>query len=524
MFFSIRIGSTLLCLLLAPVALAGSYPNIRVSQPGTSNPEEVTIAINPVDPSNLIAGSNLSYSYHSTDGGWTWAQRTISSSMGVWGDPCVIFDAAGNGYYGHLSNPASGYWLDRIVVQKTTDGGATWNDGVGIGLNPPAQQDKEWLVADQTDSPWSGNLYMSWTEFDNYGSPSPGDSSRILFSRSTSSGAAWDLPVRVSDVGGNCIDSDLTTEGAVPAVGPGGEIYVSWSRDGAIWFDRSTDGGVTFGEDVFVATQPGGWDFNVPGIYRCNGLPITACDVSNSPYRGTVYVCWGDQRNGTDDTDVFLIRSTDGGATWGSTITVNDDSGANQQFFPWMTVDPATGAVYVVFYDRRNGAGNETEVYVAMSVDGGSSFTNFVVSDTPFTPTASVFFGDYINIAALSGHVYPIWMRLDGQELSVWMAMVDETAGVPAPLPGDSGSAPLLVAANPWRPGAPISFELGHAARVNVSVFNSGGRLVRTLVDAPRGAGRHSLSWDGDGAGAGVYFLSIAADGATNVKKLVVLD
>ena len=139
-------------------------------------------------------------------------------------------------------------------------------------------------------------------------------------------------------------------------------------------------------------------------------------------------------------------------------------------------------------------------------------------------PTASVFFGDYINIAALAGHVYPIWMRLDGQELSVWMAMVDETAGVPAPLPGDSGSAPLLVAANPWRPGAPISFELGHAARVNVSVFNSGGRLVRTLVDAPRGAGRHSLSWDGDGAGAGVYFLSIAADGATNVKKLVVLD
>ena len=82
--------------------------------------------------------------------------------------------------------------------------------------------------------------------------------------------------MRISDKGGNCVDSDSTVEGAVPAIGPNGEVFVSWAGPLGIMFDKSTDGGVTFGNDTFVTTQPGGWDFDVPAIYRANGLPITA--------------------------------------------------------------------------------------------------------------------------------------------------------------------------------------------------------------------------------------------------------
>jgi hypothetical protein len=142
-------------------------------------------------------------------------------------------------------------------------------------------------------------------------------------------------------------------------------------------FDKSTDGGATFGRDRFVAAQPGGWDFNVPGIYRCNGLPITACDVSRSPYCGNIYVAWSDQRRGVGDTDIFFIKSTDGGQTWGTIKTVNNDAAAKQQFFAWMTVDQVTGDIYLVFYDRRNTTGNATDVYVAKSTDGGEAFVNF---------------------------------------------------------------------------------------------------------------------------------------------------
>lgn len=56
----------------------------------------------------------------------------------------------------------------------------------------------------------------------------------------------------VSDQAGDCIDSDNTDEGAVPAVGPNGEVYLSWSGPQGIMFDKSTDGGVTWGKDVSV--------------------------------------------------------------------------------------------------------------------------------------------------------------------------------------------------------------------------------------------------------------------------------
>jgi hypothetical protein len=511
-----------------PLLVPGSpvlaqYPNVRVSDPGSTNPEEVTISINPTNPLNLAAGANIDYYYYSFDGGWTWEEGRLTSSLGVWGDPSVVFDSDGDLYFGHLSWPPDGEWIDRIVVQKSVDGGVTWSDGVGVGHNPPKQQDKEWLAVDFTDSPWHDNIYMCWTEFDSYGSGDPNDSTRVLFSRSTTAGVTWSDPIRVSDQDGDGEDGDDTFEGAVPAVGPDGEIYVAWAGRELIWFDKSTDGGLTFGHDIIVTAQPGGWVFNIPGIYRCNGLPITACDIGDSPYRGNVYVLWSDQRNGTDDTDVFLITSADGGVTWGEIIRVNDDVGPAQQFFPWITVDPTTGKIWVVFYDRRATVGNETEVWCAMSDDGGDTFVNFRVSATSFTPIASVFFGDYINIAALDDKVYPIWTRMDGTALSVWVAIIDELVDVDPSDPAVAVQDPLAAVPNPWKPGMSIPLELPWAHTVNASVYDIRGRLVHTLIDEETAPGPHSLTWAARDVSDGVYFIRMTADRYRASKKLVIV-
>lgn len=409
--------------------LTAQIPNIRVSQPSSTDPNETSIAINPLDPENLVAGANIRYYYYSTNGGYNWTQGNLTSPLGVWGDPCVVFDLNGHCYFGHLSNPSSGgYWIDRIVVQKSTNKGISWSSGVGIGYNPPSRnQDKEWMTVDWTNSPFRNYIYVAWTEFDSYGSSNPLDSTRILFSRSTNGGITFSAPVRVSDKGGDCIDSDNTVEGAVPAVGPNGEVYLAWAGPLGIVFDKSTDGGVTWGIDKVVTSIPGGWDFDVPGIYRCNGLPVTACDISNSPYRGNIYINWSDQRNGTNNTDVFIVKSTDGGNTWSQPKRVNQDNTQTHQFFTWMTIDPATGYLYIVYYDRRNYSDNRTDVYLARSTDGGETFTEFKISQTPFIPNASIFFGDYTGIAALNGKVYPIWTRMDNNQRSIWMAIFQDT-------------------------------------------------------------------------------------------------
>jgi hypothetical protein len=433
---SFPIFLTTILVFVVSIKIFSQYQNIRVDGPNSYSPEEVTIAINPLNPDILAAGANIDHFYRSTNAGLTWIEsHLVSNALGVWGDPVVMFDSLGNLYYGHLSNPISGWWIDRIVVQRSTNNGVTWNDGVGIGQGiQPQAQDKEWLAVDHTQSPYRRNIYVTWTEFDDYGSSNPADSSRIRFSKSTDQGITWSDAITISERSGNCIDSDNTTEGAVPTVGPNGEIYVSWAGPLGLMFDKSTDGGNTWGTDVFVSDIPGGWDFDVSGIYRCNGLPITMCDISNSPYRGYIYIVWSDQRNGATNTDIFMSRSTDGGNSWTSAIKVNDDATTRHQFFVWSAIDLSTGHLWFVFYDRRNTTGSATDVFVAKSTDGGNTFENFKVSESAFTPSSGIFFGDYTNIAAWNGKVYPIWMRLQNSELSVWVAPLQDSTVVPVEL------------------------------------------------------------------------------------------
>lgn len=404
-----------------------SYKNVMIDEgKGFMAPEEPAILINPANPQNVIAAANINNGYYSFDGGVTWTKQVMKSSLGVYGDPCLVADKKGRTYFFHLSNPdglgwASDKLLDRIVSQYSKDGGKTWSKGVGIGLNGSKDQDKEWAAVNQKN----GHIYLTWTQFDKYNSKQEQDSTVILFSKSTKKSKKWYEPVRINQFAGDCLDEDQTVEGAVPTVGPNGEIYVSWSLNNEIYFDRSFDEGKTWlAQDIVATTNTGGWAFDIPGIQRCNGMPITKADVSDSEHNGTIYINWSDQRNG--DTDIWLIKSTDKGNTWTAPLKVNDDQGKAHQFFTWMDVDPATGYIYIVFYDRRNYEDNNTDVYLATSTDGGETFVNERISENPFVPSDKVFFGDYNNISVVNGMVRPIWTRYEDGKLSIWTALINK--------------------------------------------------------------------------------------------------
>jgi hypothetical protein len=389
----------------ASSALA-QYTNVMVSN--IEYPEETSIYINPKNTQQIITGANLRSVYISNDGGLTWNRTAIASTLGVAGDPCMVIDTSGYFYYLHLSGPAQGAWLDRIVCQRSVNNGLTWNDGYGMGLNGTKQQDKEWAAV----NPKNNEIYVTWTQFDVYGSFESIHKTNIMFSKSIDQGVNWSTALRINEISGDCVDSDSTVEGAVPAVGPNGEIYTAWAGPAGLVFDRSTDGGLTWlNHDILVSDIPGGWDYNVPGIYRANGLPVTCCDLSNSPYKGNIYINWTDERNNSvsgQDVDVWMVKSTDGGNTWSPPKRVNNDTPGRQQFFTWMTVDQVTGYIWFVFYDRRNYNDTRTDVYLAVSKDGGETFENFKVSESPFIPNAGVFFGDYTGISAHNNMVRPV--------------------------------------------------------------------------------------------------------------------
>jgi hypothetical protein len=508
-------------ILAEPHISLAQYPNILVSN--EYDPNETCIFVNPKNTKQVLAGANLNSFYFSFDGGLTWNRNPMTSTLGVWGDPCVIIDTAGYFYFFHLSYPSSSTWLDQIVCQRSTNNGLSWSNGTGMGKNDPKQQDKEWAIVNQQNN----EIYVTWTQFDSYGSTNPAKQSNIMFSKSSDQGLSWTDAIQINEVPGNCIDSDSTVEGAVPAVGPNGEIYTSWAGPAGLVFDRSLDGGITWlDNDIFVNDIPGGWDYTVPGIFRANGLPVTCCDLSYGAYRGNIYINWTDERNNTglnQDVDVWLVKSTDGGNTWSSPRRVNDDAPGKQQFFSWMTVDQVTGYIWFVFYDRRNYTDTRTDVYMAVSKDGGETFENFKVSESPFIPNANVFFGDYTGISAHNNVVRPIWTRLDGSALSAWTAILDPYfTGIK-----EEEKVPLAteqVYPNPFNESTVFSFKLRVSANISLCVYDIYGHKVASLFENIEvQAGKHIVDFNpGEhNLASGVYYFSLTGSGINKQRKIV---
>ncbi len=422
-----RVKNKLLVLLLGTAGFSSAQKLVQLPLPEKVVYEysqvEPSIAINPLHPKQMIAGSVLSDYYYSTNAGKKWKSKTLESKYGVYGDPVLLFDAKGRAYYFHLASVDPEKHLDRIVCQWDDNIQGDFTNESCTQPNGTKVQDKHWVAV----NPLNNELYMTWTQFDAYDSEFPQDSSFIMFSKSVDQGASWSEPLRISKYGGDCLDGDNTVEGAVPAVGPEGQLYVTWTGPRGLVMQRSLDGGATWlTAERSVEPQYGGWALNIPGIYRANGLPVLKCDLSSGPNRGSLYLNWCDQKVGEDDTDVWLLKSTDGGETWSERIRVNQDAPGKHQFFTWMTIDQTSGYLYFVYYDRRDQEGIATDVYLSTSRDGGVTFTDTKVSRTAFVPDKNIFFGDYLNIDAVQGQVRPIFSRMDRGKITLWVALLSE--------------------------------------------------------------------------------------------------
>jgi len=382
---------------------------------------EPSVKISRVNPNRVIAawrdfrtGVNpplrrVGYSL-STDGGETWTNSKILpqiiSNASLSSDPVVGVDLSGNFYIFTISiNDDTGN--GELWVFKSTDQGETFDQVYQMAINLSAFEDKEWATTDlNPESPFANNLYCSWTRF--------GSGNEILLVRSSDEGITWSSPVTVSDQSG--------VQGSFPVVGPNGELYVTWlgyhNNIEQIMFDKSTDGGVTFGTDKVISNATNSW------------FPHMAVDLSNEQRKGYLYVTWSDERNGDDD--AFLSYSSDGGESWSSPIRINSDPVGNGKLQYWPSVAISElGEIWIIFYDTRNTVNNNfIETYLARSTDGGMTFSNELISAEPSPtsiPNNDVRFGDYIGIDVYSGIVVPIWTdeRAGGFDMDIYTAKIN---------------------------------------------------------------------------------------------------
>ncbi|MCP4580687.1 MAG: PKD domain-containing protein [candidate division Zixibacteria bacterium] len=81
---------------------------------------------------------------------------------------------------------------------------------------------------------------------------------------------------------------------------------------------------------------------------------------------------------------------------------------------------------------------------------------------------------------------------------------------------------------NPFNPSTQISFSLAQDGPVTLKIFDAGGRLIKTLLNAHMEANYYELSWDGTSdegisAASGVYFYQLKTTGANETKRMVLL-
>jgi hypothetical protein len=368
---------------------------------------EPAITINPSNTRQQIVATNTKHVFRSKNNGRKYKHARAESQYGVYGDPVLMYDEKGNCFYVHLSEDKTRKWpesFDRIVVQKSTNNGRTWNQGVGIGKNGK-MQDKAWISFDNGfESPYKGKIYITWTQFDKYESKDSKDSSRILFAYSADRAESFSTPVIISDFGGDCRDSDSTLEGATTSTGPKGEVYALWAGHQQLYFDVSYDGGKTWGKDKSILKTPKGWDLDTPDFMRTNGLPFL---VSNR--EGKLMACTAYEIDGYNR--VVVIESNDGGKNWSlPEVLQKDDS--SHYIMPHAFVDKTSGTFAVIYYKIKN---KQINVLLSYKKKDEKSFHTIRLNDHAcIVPGNGVFFGDYINVCIVNDIIAATWTETKG--------------------------------------------------------------------------------------------------------------
>ena len=398
---------------------------------------ETFITINPAAPSTLAAGSNEIFrlpmrGYFSTDGGGTWGgvDLPLPPAIGANGidfgsDPTLAFDTKGNAYYGYIvvffSN-GNGINGTELAVAKSADGGKTY-PGVtffSFGNGKDHFNDKPMITVDTNpSSPFRDRVYIAW---DAASGGSTGGGIRVAAS---ADGTNFSITRADNPQGpGRAI-------GAVPFVGPGGELYVAWNDFSAntIAFNRSFDGGATWDSQRVIAPKTIPFAIGIPAESFRGALvyPSCAADRSSGAHRGRLYCAWMDLASNRATTDIFMSHSDDQGSSWSAPIPVTDQfANPVDRFNHWLSADPVTGDVNVSFYDTRNDTTGQrfmTDVYFTQSTNGGVSWLAPNVRVTTVSsnehdcggvfPCAGIDYGnqygDYEGLVSFGGVSHPIW-------------------------------------------------------------------------------------------------------------------
>jgi hypothetical protein len=433
-------------------ATAGS--NVRTSGAQTASRSESDIRVNYWNPARIIAASNniggsgTQGMYYSSDGGVTWGQTTLSLASGdsFHSDPTVDWSSDGTAWSTTMG--INGNVL-KVQSYRSANGGATWTfDGTISGTQTNTDKQMQWVDHSAT-SAFANNNYVIWHN----GNPA-------FMNRRTSSG--WGAPIQVSDAqaSGTCIGADVKTNSA-------GDVFGFFPDTGSrgIFVVKSTNGGASYATPVKLVTTYDSYDIGVPAFSSRRILIYVSGGAYRNGTTNNVYALWTDLSGDTGctaaanepgtsatsacKTRVWFSRSTDGGATWSARTKINNQSGLNDQFNPFLAVDETNGTIGAIYYDTvADPNRKKVDIYYQMSSDGGATWqpavkvTTAMTDETIAGADSGNQFGDYNSLSGYGNAFFPSWTdRRNNSKEEIWTAKISTSTAPTFSIAGSAGVA-----------------------------------------------------------------------------------
>jgi photosystem II stability/assembly factor-like uncharacterized protein len=433
------------------------------------------------------------------DGGDTWTQKKFIDP-GANGFPylrCMGWANERIGWVGAVTNridqdPQHSTDFLQILLHRTTDSGATWDNIKNMPANSPAGICGMSVVNEKV-------IYGAGTNDPNL--PGPG------LVKSTDGGTTW-TQIDLKQHADNLIDVHFFDEktgwivggkkdSSCPAIKPGYENVPQYSQLKPVVL-KTTDGGATW---VNKAAGVAGFDCGEWG-WKIQFLDAMTGFVSLENF-----------------TTAAILKTTDGGETW-VRVPIVDASGKSIN----------TDLEGVGFIDGQSGwvggwGDNFEGLFNSVTADGGKTWT--AQDNTPADPKTDPrikinryrFLGNPISTGYCSGS--KVYKRATP-------AMLEAALRAARTAPPHPAGLALSYASYLSRRSVEITYVLPQdAERVFVGIWNHFAFHVKTLVSgAGQRAGRHAILWDGtDNAGrplgGGMYICRMSVDGRTGESQTV---
>jgi len=269
-----------------------------------------------------------------------------------------------------------------ILIVSSTDDGTSWAGQTWLNTNAGSDSQNDVLPVVETDG--QGIWVAAWKTYDSLGG-TIGTEGDILVARSTDDGLTWSTPAPLNTNAATDVGNDLRPQLVTDMQGVWIAVWYSYDpldgtigNDGDIFVSRSTDDGVTWTGPVALNTNAAGDEGN-------DFRPELATDGQGAWVAIWRSIDSLGDTIGTDS-DIIVARSTDDGATWTAPAAVNTNASSDTGHDSWPVVTTDGQGIWIALWHSNDSLGDtigaDTDIFLARSVDDGASWTEVAPLNT----------------------------------------------------------------------------------------------------------------------------------------------